>query len=179
MKKLILFALLVPSISHASECMHHWNPDAWHGQGLAIVLCRNSGGVVPAGNEETRPMSSCAVHTDNGEHVLDMREHDNTDHGRQIFTDYFTSADELFKETDTIHIVCQGKNGEQYTYVIPQATVWYPDPEDYVCPDYTNYIGPDSVCVDDHDVDDPPPPSNPDNTAFLNSIYSLFFGTPK
>ncbi len=130
--------------SFATKCYHHYNHNAWHGKGMAIVFCLNSGGVSNPGSFSL-PMVSCEARYHNtGKKISDWRQHDNTDNGRQAFTDYNTTGAEVSAAMD---LVCTGKNGKTYTYYFPNSNAWG-DPG--VCPQGGGSIGDDSECVNDH-----------------------------
>ena len=137
--------------AQASECYHHYNDEAWHGNGVAIVFCLNSGGWdYPADGYDSLPMVDCELRNHNtGEKLLDLYTNPGgTDHDRQIMTDLYTLGTTW---TGTpVDFVCLSFNGKTYTYTIPDAGYWTPaSAADYVCPG-PGYMGPDSVCKDDH-----------------------------
>lgn len=130
-------AVFSATSSFASDCYHHYNNNAWHGKGMAIVFCINSGGNVTP----PHAMVSCeARYHSTGEKISDWRVHSNLDHGRQVFTDPGTPGREI---NDHIDIICTNSEGKTYTYYL-HSNSWG-DPG--VCAD--NYYG-GSECVDDH-----------------------------
>ncbi len=139
----------------ASECYHHYNDAAWHDAGMAIVFCKNSGGLTTADDNadgEYLPMKACEIRYQNGEKIMDWHEHIATDHRRQIFTTWDTPGWTLGGAA--IDVVCTGYNNKTYTYRLETSTAWS-DPQ--VCLKVNignadadeNYVG-GSKCVNDH-----------------------------
>ncbi len=137
--------------AQASECYHHYNDEAWHGNGVAIVFCLNSGGWnYPEDGWDSLPMVDCELRRhDNGEKLLDLYTNPGgTDHDRQIMTDLYTLGTTW--TGISVDFVCKSFNDKTYTYTIPDAGYWTPaSASDYVCPG-PGYLGNDSVCKDDH-----------------------------
>ncbi len=132
-------------IASATECYHHYNNSAWHGNGMAIVFCLNSGGIEnPSGS--SYPMAACeARYHDTNVKISDWSQHGSLDKGRQIFTDYNTPGATVNAPMD---IMCTGKNGKTYTYFIPDSNQWS-DPG--VCPEGGGYLG-GAACMNDHNL---------------------------
>lgn len=146
-RKVILLTLFIVIssvvIANASECYHHYNNSAWHGKGMAIVFCKNSGGIEsPSGS--SYPMAACEARYHNtSDQISEWNEHGNPDKGRQIFTDYGTPGASVNAPMD---IICTGKNGKTYTYVMLDSNEWG---EPGVCPENGGYVG-GAACRNDH-----------------------------
>ncbi|MCP3931676.1 MAG: hypothetical protein GY705_21550 [Bacteroidetes bacterium] len=136
--------------ANASECYHHFNDQAWEGDGMAIVFCLNSGDLnVPEDmnqDGESHPMKACEVRNRKGKKLMDWYPHIATDHDRQIFTDWETAGWQF--GGIPLDIVCTGVNNKTYTFRIPSSMAWA-DPG--TCPKYsaTPYQGGKS-CNNDH-----------------------------
>lgn len=142
----VMMTAVVSSKAESSTCYHHYNSLAWHGQGMAIVFCLNSGDYsYPGGN--SLPMAACGVWSQaTGERVTDFHEHSSTDHNRQVFTDPDTPGSTF--GNNPLVIICRGKNGKTYSYPIANASAMsYPG----TCDLDTGYIGAASQCVGDSD----------------------------
>ncbi len=59
------------SLTASSDAFHHWNPVAWDGRGVALVMCPSTNG-----------MDACEL---NGQ---PLERHGNRDKGRDVWTDY-------------------------------------------------------------------------------------------
>lgn len=129
--KTTLLLALFATQSHASQCFHHFNPAAWHNQGTAIVLCLNSG-----------EMNNCDVYFE-GQKVLDLYKHGNTDHDRVVWTNYNVMLD-----VAPLDVLCRGDNNKYYNYRIPNVSGMF---NPGVCTIGRNYIGPEEFCGEDHE----------------------------
>ena len=128
------------TVTEASVCYHHYNGDAWHNQGAAIVLCLNSG---PEGDNDGMPMVGCQVRPHEETDVLtSFYPHGGLDHGRQVLTDPNIQLGRI-----SVDIICTDKKGRTYSYPVPNAAAMT---YSGTCSSDTGYVGSRELCNADY-----------------------------
>jgi hypothetical protein len=133
----VVFLLPPIALAEVSECYDHYNHEAWGGDGLAIVLCRNS-----------PDLDSCEIRRHAAERLQGLNKHGSLDDGRQVFADYNTTGAAF---PFAIDIVCNNSQ-VTLTYELPNGNAW----ADGCC--RNQEYGPADCC----DVGGDPPCEDPD-----------------
>ncbi len=108
MRLLFVLGICVPAA--ASNCFDHYNHEAWHGEGLAIVLCRNS-----------PDYAGCQLRRAGGEGLGALQRHGSLDRGRVVFSDYDTlGATYPF----ALEVVCRTGDGRVDTIPLHNGGQW-------------------------------------------------------
>ncbi len=106
----LLLSLALPAQAAVSRCFDHYNPEAWHGRGMGLVLCRNS-----------PPMASCEVRERGGARLLGFVRHGSLDNGRPVWSDYNTLGGRFPFPVD---LVCRAESGAEYTFRLDHGGRW-------------------------------------------------------
>jgi hypothetical protein len=134
---LTLLGCMVAVPAVASECFDHYNPEAWHGQGLAIVLCRNS-----------PDFDRCELRRAEGARLAALVRHGSPDRGRIAWTVYRTLGSTYPFALD---VVCTTDDGFTDTIRLPNGGRWADG-----CCRHRN-TGP---CCGSGEAPQPPPPED-------------------
>ena len=106
----VLFGICYAHQALASECYDHYNADAWGGDGLAIVFCRNN-----SDSSKDSYITDCELRHHNGAKLQDLERHGSLDNDRLVYTDYHTTGDAFNFDID---VVCTDKGGATHTFYL-------------------------------------------------------------
>ena len=106
----LLLSFALPARAAVSRCFDHYNPQAWHGRGMGLVLCRNS-----------PPMASCEARERGGDRLVGFVRHGSLDRGRPVWSDYNTLGDRFPFPVD---LVCRAESGAEYTFRLDHGGRW-------------------------------------------------------
>ena len=93
----VLFSVCYAHQASASECYDHYNADAWGGDGLAIVFCRNN-----SDSSKDSYITDCELREHNGAKLQDLERHGALDNDRLVYTDYDTTGDAFDFDIDVV-----------------------------------------------------------------------------
>jgi len=100
----------------ASDCFDHYNPQAWDGAGVAMVLCRNN-----SNSDLDTYMTDCEIRYHAGARIQGLTQHGSLDRDRLVYSDYNTDGSHFDFDID---IVCEDRGGRVYTFAIGNGNSW-------------------------------------------------------